>query len=436
MRIKRLSISGYRCFAEPFVLDDLGHVVALYGENNAGKSTVLMALRLLGRLMAIPLPQLLLAEPQRAAVAYERLGEDEWMFTLGQPRRVSLQAEWEGTRRTIAFEITRSDDDSIVVKLDLWRDGDEDVLQGGTEQYFYVPAPQVSHRDAQSDSMSKRREEEEARVQAKKSEDARQALERRWAETLPGRTGLVELVGPNFTPASKDILQSITDALRSNVLARRNRGKLLLKELNEMARGLSGGAFELGGEDDKPDLSFVEDRGVLPLRQLGSGTQALVSLLAALHLSQSAALCVEEPETHQNPNQQIALVRLFEHRALERIGPQIFIATHSNTLAGANVDLRLLERDGARVVVRRSDQAQLRAKFGQHLNLNAPPDRATEFVGEDGAVRLPKPLLDDLGILPRELVFFVKRSSEGEPSRWEVVSLATMELILGEEPAE
>ncbi|MCK6518293.1 ATP-binding protein [Myxococcota bacterium] len=382
--------------------------------------------------MAIPLAQLVLADAQRAEAAYERLGEDEWMFTLGRPRQVRLQAEWEDTRRRVTFEITQIEDHSIVIKLFAWHDGNVDVLHS----LLSHPKYDVEHGAAEAHDMGLVWSEEEYNERVRESQNVRQAADLRWAETTRGHTNLVELVGPSFAPVSSDTLQSIADALRSNVLARRNSGKALLKELNESARGLLGGAFELGGEDGKPDLSFVEDRGVLPLRKLGSGTQALVSLLAALHLTQSAALCVEEPETHQNPNQQLALVRLFEHRALERIGPQIFIATHSNTLAAASVDLRLLERDGDRVVARRSDQAQLRAKFGQHLNLNAPPDSATEFVGEDGAVRLPKPLRDDLGILPRELVFFVKRSAEGEPSRWEVVSLATMELILGEEPAE
>lgn len=419
MRIKRLSISGYRCFAKPFVLDDLGQVVALYGENNSGKSTVLSALRLLGRLMAQNLLQLLLEEPQRAEAAYQKLGEDEWMFTLGEPRRVSVEASWENPDRTVSFEVSDDGLGNIIISLSRWVD-EGDVDPSMLKEHLRWIREVSESPDEQE--IERRRE-------------ALRMAEQRWA--LGQATSvLVATAGPVYVPTPPSTLQSIADARRSLDIAVRRRAKALFAQLGSMARGLPPGEFELGGFDGSPDVSFVEERGVLPLQKLGAGTQALVTLLAEMYLTECSVLCLEEPETHQNPLQQKNVVELLEQIASSNEGPQIFVATHSLTLASASLDLRMLVREGVRLAVRMVERQEVQMEFGPHLTSEAPPREATRFVGEDGAVLLPLTLREELGIHPGELVFFVKRTNDGVAPFWVIMSERAIDDELGEGHSE
>jgi energy-coupling factor transporter ATP-binding protein EcfA2 len=415
MRIKRLTISGYRCFAEPFVLDDLGPVVALYGENNSGKSTVLSALRLLGRLMAQNLLQLLLEEPQKAEAAYQRLGEDEWMFTLGEPRRVSVEAHWESPDRTVCFEVSDDGRGDIVISLSRWGELDDVDLSVLREHLRWIR--EVSERPDEQE-LARRRE-------------ALMTAEQRWA-LAQATSVLVATVGPAYVPTPRNTLQSIADARRSLDIAVRSRAKALFVQLGSMARGLPPGEFELGGVDGAPDVSFVEARGVLPLHKLGAGTQALVTLLAEMYLTQCSVMCLEEPETHQNPLQQNNVVALLERFARSGEAPQFFVATHSLTLASASIDLRVLKREGVRVTVRTAERKEVQMEFGAHLSIEEPPRRATRFVGEDGAVLLPQTLREELGIRSGELVFFVRRERVQGAPIWELMSERAIDDALGE----
>src|SRR5580700_7238363 len=76
-----LAVQGYRAVSAPITLSNLGRYVALYGDNAVGKSSVLRALALLGRLCATHPTELLgTGRPWPMDAFFEKYGEDPWMF--------------------------------------------------------------------------------------------------------------------------------------------------------------------------------------------------------------------------------------------------------------------------------------------------------------------------------------------------------------------
>jgi|GEM_PF-2811788 len=51
MRIKRFAVSGFKNFTQEIVLDDMGEICVIHGENNVGKSNLLEAMQLFFKLL-------------------------------------------------------------------------------------------------------------------------------------------------------------------------------------------------------------------------------------------------------------------------------------------------------------------------------------------------------------------------------------------------
>jgi hypothetical protein len=403
-RFSRLRVEGYRSFAAPLRLDNLGRIVVLYGINNAGKTNLLQAIELFARMIDQPLIRLLDDTPENQEMFFKRTRQDAWMFAQGKPEIVRLEAELVPGDHCVGFEVDRTGD-RIRARLSKWTSGGKDH---GT------PATSARHRHVES--LHGDEPDMDAQAELSRLEALWEDLRRAWRAAWSG----------SWLPISDAVRSAFVQLGRVPDLARRARYQRARDTFTKVTLGLPAGTLQ--------DLSVSlpldpkdRDNSRMRLDQLGSGAQAIFGLLASLALANTPVILMDEPEQHLNVLQQDAILGALQ-AALEDTGlGQIFIATHSVKFAKADLDLWELQRGGDGTEATRVTPPMLRPY--EVRGAEGPRKEDASLMAYDGSVELPAYVREGLSIGPGQFVYFVKDDRGG----FSIVSAAQMKRVLGGE---
>lgn len=336
--IRRLSVQRYRSL-QNVVLDDLPPLIVLYGPNGSGKSNLLRAVQLV--LRAAALPSVLPTKDDRWTITLADankqldLRPDDFRYGDLPEIRVSLVLEF-GSR---AYEGAR--------------------LPEGT-RYDKIELEAVFELDEQTRTIGCWFERADA--------DGAKLPPRRIERALFAR--LVQASDAYRVPGAKDDPQSLLyDAFLSEDPREREAARRFGRRL---ARA---GLF--GGKNDEVPLIPVDSRtynekqirfrhpthGELSLRNLGSGEQQLVLLLAQRVITPFPITHIEEPEAHLHVTLMEKLAPILRESVLGNDGPpdvdQLWMATHHHKFALVDefFDVSLDERGSTSIVRRKRDEA-------------------------------------------------------------------------------
>lgn len=425
MYLKSFSVAGYRSFANEVRLDDAGPVVVLFGLNNAGKSNLLRAVDFFGKLMNLPLARLVDGVSRNAEAFYAELAQDPWMFNLSSAPTIELHGIVAATAQsahttTVGFRVERMDDGSITARLTDWDGCDADSL---------LARAMDAHRAFRDAATSDLDLSSQASEQAT---DTWSKLQDTWARTLAllqPRLSVHRSAGKEC--ADPTLRERFTRLMKTMDVPRRRRSVWALDRFASAVTGLPDGRLEpIENPPNYPnDFGWFSDCGVLPLDQLGSGAQAVFSVLAILALADIPMVGLEEPESHLNAQVQ--------HRLAEALAgaigggseiSQIFIVTHSPAFAVATADVRLIERRQDKTTLTRETPQKMNA-FAAAAGAGVDGKRTVSLLNYDGSVVLPDYVLDELKAFRGHFIYFVRM----EPSGFRLVTEPEMARMLGED---
>jgi AAA ATPase domain len=397
--IRRLSISGFRSIRSVDLLE-IPDLVVLHGPNGAGKSNLLLAAQLVLDLAALPgLPvgserpgELSLKE---ADTTIELRPED--FHYPGLPEiRVAIEVEL-GTR---AAEIVRVPD------RPLGRLSMEVVIQLPTDKKirYWFERALLDGAAVPDQGIPSGTKDPGWRIR----------------ELLPS---LVQVSRAYRVPGGADDPEEelYRKCLSDNRLERGAIRRLGRRLASAGLFGASAEPVELVPVDDK---RYEEHRillthpthGDLPLRNLGSGEQQLVYMLAQRVISAFPIAHIEEPEAHLHTTLMEPFARILHESVTGNGGPpdvdQLWIATHHHhfALALEYFDVQLV---GGETVVTPKPRAKAATNFYEpgpiwealrQLAMSAKTQSAVVFRGADGAGVTAAQILDSIENDPEQRV--------------------------------
>lgn len=417
MHIESFWVEGYRSFAERIRITDLGQVVTFFGVNNAGKSNLLRVIELLGRLMKLPLNDLSAQYGFSIERTNDLLGEDISLFSLGK-ERVALGAcfrpspgRWDSPglpqKVEVEFEIVRQSG-RIAIQLKAWRDEGHSQL-----------APLLSWWEATSTGED---------LSSQQGAEFNDLLERwkRLGQACAATSPTVALF-----PLSAERRAQLVRLGQSREAKARASYRQILDSFESLEQGLPRGKLApLENPPEYPqDFCWETDDGLIPLNQLGTGSQAILALIAALMMAESPIVLLEEPESHLNGLLQEKVAAALQEIA-RKLDCQVIMATHAPTFARKGVDIRHVERhaDGSTQLQKLDEPSPLHV-YQPSLPASAPNGSSLPLLDHDRRVRVPDFALEHSGVKPGQWLHFL---SEGDKI-W-LLNSAQHDALFSEEP--
>jgi hypothetical protein len=334
MRLQRFEVQGYKNLRQRVVLEDLGAINVIHGENNVGKSNLLQAIGLFFRVLSHMSQQGLIVDVNHVG----RYHVNDWnalgfpaaeIFDLEAPPsrpapielgvRVSLDDEDmrelgidDGVRHAdVALHLSR-DFDKIAWRLPMIRLGERDL-------------PSSSHYDVARRliTLLSRRHLPQADDTVERfallSTDRRLRDERGEAER-------------DLVPA--DLLLQLYDAKESMEPVRYGRWEIFAETMERFSDILGKGSFialfHRQPEPGRARLAWQTEHARILVELLGSGVQQIVAIVARLLMSDATIVAIEEPELNLRFTLQRRLYEIFEEIANADVGlRQIFLTSHS-----------------------------------------------------------------------------------------------------------
>lgn len=387
-RISKLRISGFRAISSEIVLEGLGSTVVLYGDNASGKSSVLGAVALLGRLLKTPVRELL-GRPWPATAFLERFGLEPGVFNLNMGNRIELYAR-DDAGQEVSFWVLRGVD-GISVELKL-----PSEAMALFEMWEGLGATDSASEDPRAQAV---RETGLARHQLLLDQ-----LDRAF-QRLPS----MALVSSPVLPVPDSLREQFFAAWSSMDLPLRRRARSAVARFGSVFPALGLGSMEPAenGPRHPRDVAWVMESASQPveLDLLGGGVQSVFATVASLALGHADVVCLEEPEAFVGERAFPGLRRGVQEALKAGSVGQVWIATHAVSLAEGSDSVFMVERVSERTTVQPATPDML-ARFAP--SLDAPADSLGRL-GTDGSVRLPREVVDELGIAPGEFVYVVKR---------------------------
>jgi hypothetical protein len=413
--IRRLAVRGYRSLRS-LELQDLPDLIVLYGPNGSGKSNLMKAARLLLRAAALssPVPRtrdgatvLSLAEANEKLelrpddFTHGRLPEirisleislgDKARAVLAAPgdtplNRLDLEAVFQDTGdKTIRFWFERADIDG---RIELPGKASQEVTDLEAMERFYteqrVRAKELRQiiraLGGASSDLALEKETELAVLESRMPALRKQITQEK--ERLSQKALLDDRAQRALIPS----LMQVSGAYRAPGGAEDPSGALYAAFLSEDPR-VREAALSLGRRLAEaglfgPGLSSIEMipveavtfkekqvrfnhplHGMLPLRNLGTGQQQVVLMLAQRVITPYPIACLEEPEAHLYKTLMETLARVLQASVAGVAGvpdvDQLWIATHHHYFALADHFFEVrLDGDGAtQVEKKRRDEA-------------------------------------------------------------------------------
>lgn len=225
---------------------------------------------------------------------------------------------------------------------------------------------------------------------------------------------------------SDDLLNKLHEQSTSLDSTERRRWQKFNKVLREFTLFESRSVqIELRKNGHVPQLVFEDDVSVLESRELSTGEQNIIALLAHFVVYPHRVRAIQEPEQGLDLETQHSLSRAFDAWLAETEGSQLFIESHS--LAFDSASVFRFERRGAHDVnvTRASSTAASEELRTEAKSMGARP----AWVTPEGYTRLPKAMVEDLALKNGGGLWFLKLKE-----RWESWPEEELQNAIGGEP--
>jgi len=438
MRIKRFTVSGFKNFTQEVVLDDLGEICVIHGENNVGKSNLLEAMLLFFKLLqygkVYEMGDYKLRDSKRLVFNdLNKLGfKPSQIFNLASPLPIELHATFLITPKEIKEfgKLRLASDDpncenseyevSIHVKI---ADAVELKIVNPMENWFTEPDQQVISPEKFNAIMLCAIAEKDYQPVNLALNDKfiligthRRVFSDDTVEIAMNRDDYTDYEESAQKSANEIVPQSLRlqlyDASVSFNLAILKRWKLFVKIMSRFNDILGQGQFIARYDPSKKiaDVVFDTDDKRIPLDLLGSGIQQVIALIARLLVSNATFVAIEEPELNLRYTLQLRLYEVFKEIVADPAGPsQIFLTSHSPAFEHGEHFYHVHTTEHG-VIVEKRPISQARIATGMNCDDSLTGKSAPySYVTSEGLVRLPEHLLKDLNIPHGGGIFILKR---------------------------
>jgi len=400
MHLKQFSVKGFKNFRQKIILEEMGAICVIHGENNIGKSNVLEAMQLFFQLLKVQYQQ----TQSRFELSFSEIKQlgiiaDE-IFNLENPGAIELNAIFEieanelknaGIEELLPTSIVQINQrlkpiyGTFDYQLTQFADG-TNITDANNEQQSY--AKQIAKFIAQS-------------ILPLKAENADNRFiligtDRHISEKeREAKRGMMP----------QSLCLQLYDAKESREIVYRNRWKLIVRTLQKFNDILGDGEFTVlfDRNTGHAELGFESPSSVLtPIEMLGSGIQQAVALIARLLMSRATFVAIEEPELNLRYTLQLRLREVLYEIVKSNVGPQqIFLTSHSPAFEYGEHFYAMRTTSNGPIIERRGTRGA--ESFTQHYAITSLPTAdkrkaALCYVSNEGLVQLPERIRQLLGI--------------------------------------
>lgn len=420
MWIRRFEVSGFKNFVEPVVLDDLGPINVIHGENNIGKSNLLDAMDLFFGILRSWLPGYRpgKANPFSPGNLADLGHPQQHVFGLQSTQPVDLSAglECEPGEFDDAFWQGDAPVERIDLSITLTR-----VQQG----YTFTAKVSLDGDIVTSEENHPKRNLGHRLVSAVTEVRLLYGGQRAHRFTVideqRGRRGAFKAPAAETPPQRAIVPQALAtelfDASLSPDPLLYSRWELLSAMLLEAMPSLAPGRLIAGYDrrDNTATLYYEGPRGRLPIDQMGSSVQQVTALLGHALISGASLIAIEEPESNFRYSLQVRLRDVFRKLVAHPFGPrQLFITSHSPAFEVGDSFYAMRLVDGhPRIEKRPVSEAVAFTGFAPAVVPPTGTHARLGYVTSDRLVEVPEFVVSHLGIEGGGSVIFVERG-EGE----------------------
>lgn len=324
MRLKRFSVKGYKNFTQEVVLEDMGPVCVIHGENNVGKSNLLQAISLFLFLLEKYSFKSGFGDADRYlyAMDFAALNFEEYLALFAREFNIPVSS---------IFPFSQSGG-SLFIKAQFSSNNDQFVLTIANDASFLIEKWFSILRDTKTGKTSTEISSALGHTEAEKIFETLVAPHCEFVIiSLDRRISAQETdVDRNIIPHSLMLqLYDLRDELDP---ARYKRWQLFVGTMKKFNDILGEGEFVslFDRKTNRANLAFESPTHRTPVELLGSGIQQLIALVARLLVTDAAIVCIEEPELNLRYSLQERLQEVFVDITQAEVGPeQIILSSHS-----------------------------------------------------------------------------------------------------------
>ncbi|HIE00031.1 MAG TPA: hypothetical protein EYP59_07040 [Thiotrichaceae bacterium] len=361
MPLKRFSVKGFKNFRQEVVLENMGEICVIHGDNNIGKSNVLEAMRLF----------FLSNDWDKQMMLFNE------MFTFGRHDPIEMSVTFACQKEnevTLKLSIQNDEDSSIPIQI-------SNTAQNETQNTCLTHFLKKHFALIGVDRKIKEKEKEKERC---------------------------------IVPQS--LLLQLYDIKDSPEPAVFEKWELFVSTLQKFKDVLGEGEFlaVFDRQSNRANLVFqpkIKPKRRIPIEILGSGIQQVIALIARLLVSDADFIAIEEPELNLRYTLQLRLRDILSEIVKSKVGPQqIFLTSHSPAFEYGEHFYAMKTTDEGPIIEHLPiKQAPF---FTKHNLIDASRGGKTApqcYVTSEGLVKLPEETCQELGIEQGGGIVILKR---------------------------
>jgi AAA15 family ATPase/GTPase len=431
MQLKRFSVKGFKNIRTEIVLDDIGAISVIHGENNVGKSNVLEAMQLFFQLLTLSerttwVQQMTSSELEQLGFIASEIFNLEFIDTIKLNATFNnIEVDELGIKEllptsevqiNLQLKPVLGDFEYMVTKF-RFADG-TDVTQEPANAEQTAFARKLARFLAQSTSLLNPKEKE-----------------KRFELISVDRHISLNEIEARRSVVPQSLRLQLYDAKESLEFSSSNKWKLFANTLQKFHDVLGIGEFVaiFNRHTNRANLVFESASARtpnatirIPIDMLGSGIQQVVAIIARLLISHASFVAIEEPELNLRYTLQLRLREVLYEIVKAPVGPQqIFLTSHSPAFEFGEHFYAMSATDNHGPTIKRLPIKT--AHFFTEHDADMPNIGETAsqcYVSSDRLVRLPEDICKELGIEQGGGIVILKRQDN------EHVELLTNEQFL------
>ena len=450
MRIKRFAVSGFKNFTQEVVLDDMGEICVIHGENNVGKSNLLEAMHLLLSTCFVKFKNVFgfKMDHFRFPITFEMSSHEITgnhkkslpIFNLSsQNVPICLSSVLEIESELFLDDSTIKEwfysnnegttPDLFEIKIG-FRISQQNQDFGEKAYSFIMEELTFSNFCFSSQQKLTAKEENICSAILRIIYDIliMDVVDRRGGGSMQYQAGTFIIVGTDRRIAFREIVEErciIPQTLKLQLYNLRNsslesddykKWKLFTNVMRNFRDVFGEGAFftTYNLTSGLVDLVFETENTRISIDSFGSGIQQVVALIARLLVSNATFVAIEEPELNLRYTLQLRLYEVFKEIVADPAGAnQIFLTSHSPAFEhGEHFYHMHTSEHGITVEKRPISLAPM--VTGMSVDTVAINKNASYgYVSTEGLIRIPERIRKELGTEEGGGVVFLKRKDNG-----------------------